>query len=256
MPFVEFHQTGGLGRITLNDPDRLNAMSEPMAEEFSALVNSLSLKSELRAIILTGAGRAFSAGGDLAMLLAKHQLDFDENRRRMLVFYRSFLCMRELNLPLIAAINGHAVGAGFCLAAACDLRVADPSARFSAPFARLGLFPGMGATHFLPRAVGTATASDLMLTGRMIKADEALRLGLVARLSEPGQVLEEASKMANDILAGGPEAIAEVLSSLRGDPALLEAALSREAEAQARSYARDEFVEGVRAVQEKRAARW
>ncbi len=241
-----------MGLITLNDPERLNAMSEAMAGEFSQLVAQLSLADEIRVVVITGAGRAFSAGGDLDMLLAKNAISQEENRRQMLRFYEAFLCLRRLNLPVMAAVNGHAVGAGLCLAAACDLRLADPRARFSAPFTKLGLHPGMGASYFLPRALGPTAAADLMLTGRSIGADEALRLGLVSRVSEEGQVLELARQMVSRIESCAPIATTELLLVLRGEPTELQAALEQEAAAQARCYARDEFVEGVKAVRDNR----
>lgn len=237
----------GVPLLTLADPDRLNAMGPQMAEDFQAALGALQSP---RALVITGEGRAFSAGGDLDMLEAKRKIDFEKNRWLMLEFYRSFLDVLKLEVPVIAAVNGLAVGAGFCLACACDLRVADPSARFSAPFLKLGLYPGMGCTHFLPRVLGSR-AHDLLLSGRMLGAEEALQWGLVTRLSAPGGVLETAKALAQEVLEGAPLASRELLLSLRGGPEALQSALQREAEGQARSYARPEFGEGLARARKK-----
>lgn len=139
------------------------------------------------------------------------------------------------------------------LATACDLRVADPAARFSFPFARLGLHPGMGSTWFLPRLVGHGAARELLLTGTMVDAPAALSMGLINQISEPGKVLELARGLAWAILKGAPEAVRDTLITLRGPREGLSRALEREASCQADSYARPEFAEGLRAALEKRS---
>lgn len=242
-------------KITLNDPDNLNAMGEEMAQEFSALVDQLrGKKRELRAIVLTGAGRAFSAGGNLEMLEQKTKLAGEENRLRMLNFYNSFLKITELNIPLIAAINGHAIGAGLCVASACDIRIAAEGAKLGFTFTKLGLHPGMGATYFLPRAIGVSAATELMITGRVIECPEALRLGLISRIVKPGTAVDEAMAIAREVTSCGPESVRQVLESMRQVPLSLAASLEREALAQSINYANAEFKEGVRAAIEKRKA--
>lgn len=241
---IEYTLREGWGELLFNDPARLNAMGEAMAAEFRSLYARLRVETP-RCLILTGAGRAFSAGGDLDMLEAKRRVSVEENRRLMLEFYASFLDLLRLEIPLIAAIHGHAVGAGMVLACACDIRLAEPDARLGFPFARLGLHPGMGATWFVPRA-----AAEMLLTGRMVDAEEGLRLGLLTRIASP--VLEEARAVAAGVVAGGPEAVRATLRSLRHPPASLQEALEREAHEQALSYARPEFAEGLRAALEKR----
>lgn len=245
-----------VGQITFNDPDRLNAMGEEMANEFRDLVTGLKRESELRVLILTGAGRAFSAGGDLAMLERKSKLSGEVNRVKMLEYYHSYLSIRELGVPLIAAINGHAIGAGLCLAAACDIRIASDKAKFGLTFTRLGLHPGMGATYLAPRVFGQAVANLLMLTGRTIEAAEALRLGIVSELMATEKVVKGAIEIAKEILQCGPEATKQLLNSLRTGAVSLEAALEREALTQGINYAGAELREGVRAVTEKRAAKF
>lgn len=243
-----------IGLITLNDLDHLNAMSEDMAFDFKNLISKLSEKHKhLRAIILTGQGRAFSAGGDLKMLEEKTKLDGEENRQRMLDYYSSFLSIRSLGIPLIAAINGPAIGAGLCLACACDIRIASDKAKLGMTFVRLGLHPGMGATYFLPLIMGHARAAEFMLTARVVNAEEALRIGLVSRLVSEQELLNEAQSIAKDIVACGPHAVRQLLETLRMSQLELDKALKREAAIQAINYRSAEFNEGIKAVLEKRS---
>ena len=246
----------GIGTLTLNDEANLNSMSDEMATEFGDAIRSLKAQETLRAVILTGAGKAFSAGGHLSMLEAKRSKSPEENRVGMLLFYNSFLCMRELNVPLIAAMNGAAVGAGLCIACACDVRIASDTTKLGFTFLKLGLHPGMGATYFVPRIVGSGVATELLVTGRVITADEAYRIGLVSRVCASTDVMKEARAVAAEIVSCGPEATTQVLQTMRGDPSLLSQALEREALCQSVNYASGEFAEGVSAVKEKRSARF
>lgn len=241
-----------IGKITLNDPENLNAMSEEMAGEFSALISRLKAESDLRALILTGSGRAFSAGGDLQMLFKKTKKSEEDNRRIMLEFYDSFLCMLSLHVPIVAAVNGHAIGAGLCLASACDVRVVGGKAKLGFTFTKLGLHPGMGATYFLPRIVGSDVALELMATGRVLEAESAYEVGLVSKLVETEKVVDEALVIAEEIASCGPLSVRQLVESLRGDKAALQAALDREADCQAVNYASAEFKEGLQAVIDKR----
>ena len=239
-------------KIVLNDPDNLNAMGEEMAADFKAVVNNISAEEKPRAIILTGAGRAFSAGGHLDMLEAKTKLSAEENKRLMLEFYDSFLSVLDLKVPVIAAINGHAIGAGLCVASACDIRIAADKAKLGFTFTKLGLHPGMGATYYLPQVVGHSSAIELMLTGRVITAEEALRIGLISQVLPVDEVFAAAEKIANEICDCGPLSIEQLLESLRTPAKDVKASLEREATCQAINYASDEFKEGIRATIEKR----
>lgn len=252
------HETlmDGVSVVKFNDPDNMNAMSEAMADEFAALMRQLTGQNGLRALVLTGAGRAFSAGGDLNMLERKTQLSPEENRRLMLKFYNSFLCALDLGVPLVAAVNGHAIGAGLCVACACDVRIASEKAKLGFTFARLGLHPGMGATYFLPRVIGLAAATELMITGRVVEANEALGIGLVSKVVPAEQILDEARRVVSEILECGPQAVAQILESMRGQRSELVAALEREAQCQSINYAGPEFKEGVRSTIEKRKPSW
>lgn len=246
-----------IGKITFNDPDALNAMGESMAREFSTLIETLRPKRKnYRALILTGAGRAFSAGGDLEMLEGKIKLSAEENYSRMIEFYNSFLKMHELEVPLIAAINGHAVGAGLCVACACDIRIASEKAKLGFTFTKLGLHPGMGATYFLPRILGVAMATELMITGRMVDAAEALKLGLVSKVCGEGEVMPAALALCDEIKDTGPLSISQLLSSVRSHARSLGECLDTEARAQSVNYASDEYAEGIRAIREKRKAKF
>ncbi len=244
----------GIFTITLNDEANLNAMSEAMADEFAKLVDQLKSDNTVQVIILRGAGRSFSAGGHLEMLDAKRTRSKSENRAGMLKFYDSFLSILKLNIPIIAALHGAAVGAGLCLACAADVRVAGEDTKLGFTFLKLGLHPGMGGTFFVPRIVGRAVATELLLTGRIINATEALRIGLVSKVTPRDQVLDEAKKIASEILSCGPHARTQLLETMRGDLSGLQSALEREADAQNVNYNSAEFAEGLAATREKRPA--
>ena len=251
MALVLFEKIGSVGIVTLNDPDNLNAMGEGMARECASLVSTLT-SEQLRAIILTGAGRAFSAGGDLQMLQKKTTIGPEENRRLMLDFYDSFLSLRSLEIPLIAAINGHAIGAGLCLACGCDVRVGSEKAKFGFTFTKLGLHPGMGGTFLVPQVVGHAAAAELMLTGRLIDAVEAQRLGLISQIAKEGGAVDVARRIAGEMQECGPAATKQLVATLRSRAPSLAEALQREASCQSVNYAGKEFFEGVQAVMDKR----
>jgi len=236
--------TDEVGWIRLNDPARLNAMGEEMAGHFAAALAQFKDK-KLRVVVLSGEGTSFSAGGDLEMLKAKQTRSWTTNTGDMLAFYHTFLSILELEVPLIAAVHGWSVGAGCCLMAACDLRLADPAARFRVPFLGMGLFPGMGSTYWFRKRM-EPWAAEFLLTGATWDAATAVQRGLVTQLSEPDQVLQLAQQQVEKILKNGPEVTRDLLRVLRGDPAELRAALAREADLQARSYNREEFAERIR----------
>lgn len=254
---ISERDASGVVKLTLNDPDNLNAMSEAMAEEFRHVVAQLSSAAAApRAVVITGAGRAFSAGGDLQMLDRKRSLPARENEQLMMAFYRAFLGIRSIPSPTIAVINGAAIGAGLCLAAACDMRIALRGCKLGFTFVKLGLHPGMGGTYFLPRLIGVAAAAELLMTGRVVEAEEALRIGLVNHLCGAGELEPLVSKITGELAAVGPLALRQLVQSLRGGDPGLEEALRREAQAQAENYASAEFKEGLTAAREKRPPRF
>lgn len=246
----------GVATLTLNDSQRRNAMGRDMASAFAERIGELRQRAGLRAVIITGAGSAFAAGGDLEMLRKKAALDRETNRSEMLDFYRAFLGILDLPVPVVAAVNGHAIGAGFCLALACEARVVSTDAKLGLTFTRLGLHPGMGATYFLPRIAGLAVANDLLISGRVVDAAEAHAMGLVNYVVPADEVEARAHQMAESFLSSGPEAVVGLLRTLRPSSEQLEAALEREASEQSRNYAANEFLEGIAAALEKRAPRF
>jgi enoyl-CoA hydratase len=174
-------------------------------------------------------------------------------RERMLPFYRAWLSVRDLEVPVIAAVNGPAVGAGLCLALACDIRYASADASFSAPFARLGMHPGMAATYLLPEAVGYARARELLLTGRRVGAEEALRIGLVSAVYSAADLLDEVMVTARIVAESAPLAVRLTKNALAyAGHHSIEAALDWEALAQPVTMASADLREGLAAQAERR----
>ena len=249
--------TPGVAVLTLDNPEQRNAMSEAMTASWVAAVDELAADRSVRVVVVTGEGSAFCSGGDTSWIAGEPDASVADLRERMLPFYRAWLSIRRLEVPTIAAVNGHAVGAGLCLALACDLRYAAAGARLGAPFVRLGMHPGMAATWLLPDAVGLGHARDLLLTGRMVEADEALRLGLVSRVLEPGTFREEVLRVASEVAATAPQPSRLTTLALRdGGPADFESALQWEALAQPVTLATEDLQEGITAAREKRAPRF
>lgn len=244
---------GGVVVLTLALPDRRNAMTGELTAAWGATIAGMRGDRSVRAIVVTGEGSAFCAGGDLSWIAESPDLSVDAIRDRMLPFYRTWLSIRELEAPSIAAVNGHAVGAGLCLALACDIRYAARGAKLSAPFTQLGMHAGMAATYLLPEAVGMAAARDLLLTGRAVEADEALRLGLVSAVHDPAELYDAALAAAARIAAAGPIATRLTKAGLRaGGHRSLEEALQYEALAQPVTFATDDLREGLAASRERR----
>jgi enoyl-CoA hydratase/carnithine racemase len=250
---VLYEKTGSIGLIRLNRPEKLNAMNYDMGHELHGLIAEIREDASLRALVVTGVGKAFSAGGDLSFILENITRRPQENYRTMREFYDLFLCIRDVPVPVIAAINGAAIGAGFCFALACDLRVCATDARLGVTFVKLNLHPGMGAELFLTRLLGPARAAELLLTGRVMDGIEAERLGLVNMVVPSGAVLERAMELAGQIAACGPLAVRQTLQTLRRLAAAdLAAVLHEEASAQAQDFTTADLVEGVQAVREGR----
>ncbi len=257
MPPVEFSKEGPIARITLNDPERLNALSAEMGETIAALVPKINKDSSIRVVILTGAGRAFSAGGNLDIIIERTKKSPGTNRREMVRFYNMFLSLRNIEVPVIAIINGPAIGAGFCLALACDLRIASSESKMGVNFAKIGISPGMGSTFLLPTLLGMPTALDLLLTGRTLDAHEALRLGIVHRLAPPESLPEETTRLAQEIAANAPIAVQMAKQGLAlSSRKLLQNALDFESKGQAICFRTEDIKEGIEAIRTKRAPRF
>lgn len=195
------HPAEGVVVLTLNRPERLNALDDALLTEILPdTFRDLDRDQDVRAVVVTGAGGAFSSGADLDSSGFTQPTATDAERfvRRT---HATPVLVRRLRKPTIAAVEGAAVGAGFGLALACDLRFASPTVRLGAPFVSMGIVPDYGVSYFLPRVVGTAHALDILYSGRLVEADEALRLGLVSRITDRPR--EEAVEMAT-LLAGLP----------------------------------------------------
>ncbi len=251
-PTVELEVQDQVAVLTLSDAARRNAMSPELGDALRARVGELCARDDVRAVVLTGAGGAFSAGGDLAMLERLRAAPFEENRRFMLDFYGRYLSLLELQVPVIAAVEGPAIGAGLCVALACDLCVVSEASKLALNFVQLGLHPGMGATYFVPRRLGPERAAALLLTGRRFDGREAARLGLVLEAVAPGTVLERARALAAEVASGAPLAVRALKAGMAVDREALRLALEREAWAQAESYASADLAEGLAAAQARR----
>ena len=244
----------GVVVLTLDNPDMRNAMSDEMTSSWVTAIDELAEDSSVRVVVVTGAGSAFCSGGNTGWIASEPDASVDELRTRMMPFYRAWLSIRRLEVPTIAAVNGHAIGAGMCLALACDIRYAASGAKLGVPFTKLGMHAGMAGTWLLPNVVGPAHARDLMLTGRVVEAQEALRLGLVSRVIDPDGFLEEVLATAVDVAATAP--IASRLTKMAladGGHADFETALQWEAMAQPITLATRDLQEGIVASREKRA---
>ena len=244
----------GVALLTLDNPQMRNAMSEQMTASWVTVIEELAADTSVRAVVVTGEGSAFCSGGDTSWIASEPDATVDHLRSRMLPFYRAWLAIRRLEVPTIAAVNGHAIGAGLCLALACDIRYAADGARLGLPFNKLGMHAGMAGTWLLPDVVGPAHARDLLLTGRVVEADEALRLGMVSRVIEPTGFLDEVLAAAAGIAATAPIAARLTKIALAdGGHADFEAALQWEALAQPMTLATADLQEGILAARERRA---
>jgi enoyl-CoA hydratase len=248
---VTLERSGAVAIVTLRRAEQLNALSTAVVDELQLTLATVEGDDDVRALVVTGEGKAFSAGADIKEFRA---LDGPIEFRAFIEHLeRTLRRLARLPKPSIAAVNGMAFGGGLELAMACDVRVADPTARLGVPEIKLGLLPGAGGTQRLPRLAHPAIAAQMILTGDPITADDALRVGLVNEITEPGQALERAVELASVIATRAPLALAaakrlrEQASSLP-----LEAALELERETVALLFATADRAEGTAAFVEKR----
>lgn len=256
IPSVQFQVDGGVAVLTLDDIARKNAMSPELGDALKARVAEIRNDGSIRAVVLTGAGGSFSAGGDLAMLERLQQSSFADARQFMFEFYGRYLSLLELEVPLVSAIEGPAIGAGLCVALAADVVYVAEDAKLALNFVQLGLHPGMGATYLVPRKVGAQRAAELLLTGRRFDGREAKAMGLALESFAPGSVLEKATALAKQWASGGPLAVRALKKALGVDRVALQAALEHEAHSQAQNYGSQDFKEGLRAAAERRAPKF
>lgn len=252
---------GTVARITLNRPEGLNGLNRPLLGALLRALEAAEENEEVRVVILTGAGRAFSAGQDLA---EAGVIDAPEDERPEILaeslehwYHPVILKLRETPLPTIAAVNGFAAGAGMSLALACDLIVAAESASFIQAFRRIGLQPDCGSSHVLPRLIGEARARELVLLGEALPAPKALEWGLINRCVPDDALLAEAETLAGKLAAGPRRALGHAKRALllsAENP--LPEQLDLEARLQRDCAADPDFAEGLAAFKEKRLARF
>jgi E-phenylitaconyl-CoA hydratase len=246
----------GVATLTLNRPEAMNSIDPETRAELRAAWRQIAADDTIRAVILTGAGeKAFCTGSDLKKTMPPKE-SFAE-----LTFGRSqsdhILAGMDIAQPLICAINGHAIGGGLELALACDIRIASANATFGLSEVRIGSIPGGGGTQRLPRAIGASSAMLLLLTGDRVDADEALRLGLVSRVTAPADLLETARAIARRIAANAPLAVRAVKRLVReGMDMPLEGAIELERYAFGLLRDTEDRIEGRRAFQENRAPQY
>jgi 2-(1,2-epoxy-1,2-dihydrophenyl)acetyl-CoA isomerase len=245
----------GVATITLNRPDALNSLTVPMKQELLRVLRAAERDGAVRAVILTGAGRAFCAGQDLRERLQPGAAPLGVELRER--YNPIIAAMRSMPKPIVGAINGVAAGAGASLAMACDLRIASEAASFALAFGRVGLVPDSGATWFLPRLVGEAKAAEIALLGDPVLAAEAVRLGLVSKVVTADELAMEARAVAARLAAGAPRAIALTKRALATTWARdLDAALEYEAHLQDLAGRNADHAEGMAAFLEKRPPRF
>ena len=246
---------GPVATLTLYRPEALNALTVPVKVALREALGSIAADRAVRAVILTGAGRAFCAGQDLAERERPDAAPLEEEvRERYSPIIRA---LRSMGQPVIAAVNGVAAGAGASLAFACDLRIAAAEARFVLAFGGIGLVPDSGATWLLPRLVGSARAAEMMLVGDPISAEDALRIGLVSRVVARDELMPLARELAERIATGAPLALALTKGAMeRAATTDLETALEGEATLQGIAGASADHAEGLAAFREKRTPRF
>lgn len=250
-----FEVSDGIALVTVNRPAKLNPLNRETVRAIGECFCDLAADDSVKAVILTGAGeKAFVAGADIHEL---EHLGAIEGREFGMHGQRVFSEIEHLRKPVIAAINGWALGGGLELAMACHIRIASPNAKLGQPEVKLGIVPGHGGTQRLPRLVGKGRALEMILTGDPISAEEAHRIGLVNRVVPAGDLIAEARSIAAKILENGPVAVALCLDAVhRGMEMPLEEALAWEAAQFGLSCATEDIREGTRAFLDKRKARF
>jgi 2-(1,2-epoxy-1,2-dihydrophenyl)acetyl-CoA isomerase len=255
---IKVAEDSGIVTITLNRPERLNALVGHMRRDLAEALEEAGSDPNVRVVIISGEGRAFCAGGDInfmAELVERN--DVEEFARLLGAARRVIMTIRHMTKPVISSIEGACAGAGFNLALACDLRIASSTATFSQSFVKLGFHPDWGGTYFLPRMVPSNIACELFFLGDSIDADTALRLGLINRVVAPEELATETRKLAERLREGPAVSIAAAKHAIYASQhETLEQMLQYEVEAQLRCFESEDGREGVRAFLEKRPPRF
>ena len=252
--FVSEERFGPVAMIRMNRPDKLNAINAEMARAMVHALLRASEDKEVRVVMISGAGRAFCAGGDLE-LIREMRIRRAHHEFQTLLVAGKEICLAIAMMPklVVAALNGPAAGAGMSIALSCDLRIASQVASFSQSFAKIGLYPDFGATFFLPRLVGLSRASELFYTAETLSAGEACRIGIVCRVCAPDKFEEQSKQLAADLAAGPPLAYRDVKRTMIAEQhAQLEQTLDEEIRLQTHCFLSEDCAEGLAAFFEKR----
>jgi len=252
---VLFRREDAIGVITLNRPDNRNSMTLELLEAFTAAVAEVRDDPALRCVVITGNGNCFSAGADFrATIQREHKDRLTLPHELSFRMYEPFMSVLDIEVPVIAALNGHTVGGGIGLALMCDVRIGARSAQYGVPFARLGLHAGLGITYLLPRLVGVSRAAELLFTGRKFLGEEAYAMGLLSAVVDTEQVMPRALAMARTIANNAPIAVRMMKRSMYRhlDWDKVRDAAYQESFAQAISIGTEDLREGVDALLSKR----
>jgi enoyl-CoA hydratase len=252
---LKIAEQDGIAIVTISRPEAMNALNTLFFLEMDDLVANIKNNPDVKVMIITGEGKAFVAGADIAEMVNKNKKEGSDFSR---LGQNTFHSLELMDIPVIAAINGFALGGGLELALGCDFRIASTKAKFGQPEVNLGLIPGYGATQRLPRLVGMADALYVLLTAEMITADDALRIGLVQKVVEPEQLMEEAIRIGKLIVAKGPLAIKKVKKVTRASRQLsfIEGCVMEDQEFGSCFGEGNEGKEGMKAFLEKRKPNW
>lgn len=255
--FIRTQQKGNIFYIILNRPDKLNSLIEPMRQEISNVIESLHNRNDIRVCIITGAGRGFCTGGDIKVMEEIIEKGDYERIQTFLEWGKSIICgIRTLPIPVIAAVNGPAAGAGMNLALACDLRIASDRASFGQTFINIGLHTDWGGTFFLPRIAGVSSALEMFWTGRVIDSTEAHRLGIVNMVISHEVFMKKVEELAQNIASRSKKVVSltkkGVYEGLISD---LETVLEHEALAQSDCIRSEEASKGIHVFLKERAMR-
>ncbi len=253
-PAVLYEVKDQIAQITLNRPDNRNSMTNDVLEGFADAVAQVRKDPDLRCVIITGSGSSFCAGADFRSQVQRGSDDRPMlPHERSFAMYQPFLAVLDIEVPVIGALNGHAVGGGLGLALVCDIRVANEDAKYGANFTKLGLHPGMSTTYILPRLVGLPRAAELLLTGRIIEGRQAAEYGLANYAVPADQVLDKSWELAREIASCAPIAVRMTKRSIYENVDFdAVTAAYHEAQAQSRTIETEDQTEGVAALLEKR----
>lgn len=245
---------GKVLKITFNNPEKLNALTGEFLAEYAALLNEIERSEDILVVILTGAGKAFIAGADIKLMRDMTPTEAAQYAADTTVLHQK---MEAMNKIFIAAVNGYALGGGFEMALACDLRVASEKAKFGLPEVSLGIFPAGGGTQRLPRIIGMTKAKEIIYTAKTIKADEALQLGIVNAVAAPDQLMDAAEQLAAQITKNSAFALGCSKASINGGAQMdLETAIHTDNHLFALCFSSEEQKEGMTAFIEGRPPRF